>query len=152
MTYYCKECWEWQNSEYAADKHGRRYCNYSKRYEEPDQNIYGCKGFIYVERAILTKICNILGIPAELWFKAFDNVKDEYIVPMHMEWLTRYCCLGPQIAHAMDADTYKKVLAKHLMNGYILPAYKLWQEGNYEESAKIYCNMVYSLVRKYGLA
>ena len=150
MAYYCGECVLWVGSS-DVDRYGRRWCSYSKRYEESDQNIYGCKGFVYNERTVLTKVCEILAIPTEKWFEAYDAVKDAYVAPQKTEWLTNYCKIGPQIAEKLDADNNRYAIADMLMTQYIRPAYQLWKEGNEEQSALKYREMISSLTKKYSL-
>lgn len=148
MAYYCGECAVWAGSS-DVDRYGRRWCSYSRRYEESNQNTYGCRGFIYNGRTVLTKVCEILDIPKEKWFKAFDAVKESSVVPNHMNWLSSYCRLGPIIAKALNADENRKEKANQLMNEYIKPAYSLWQEGKNDSSALKYREMILYLANAY---
>ena len=148
MAYYCGECVVWVGSS-DVDRHGRRWCAYSRRYEASNQNTYGCKGFVYNGRTVLTKVCEILGIPNDKWFEAFDAVKDSYVVPQQIEWLTSYCKIGPQIAHKLDSDTNRHTISDMLMRKYIEPAYVLWKEGNDEMSAMKYREMISNLAKHY---
>lgn len=148
MAYYCGECVVWVGSS-DVDRYGRRWCSYSRRYEESNQNTYGCRGFVYNGRTVLTKVCEILNLPTEKLFQAFDEVKDAYVAPQHIDWLTSYCTIGPQIAQAMDKDTQRKEIAQTVFSKYIQPAFELWQHGNLEEASKNYRNMVFSLAKHY---
>ena len=151
MSYYCGECVVWVGSS-DVDRHGRRWCSYSRRYEESNQNTYGCKGFVYNGRTVLTKVCEILGLPTDKWFEAFDAVKDAYVAPQKTEWLANYCKIGPQIAGRMDMDSNRHDIAEMLMAQYIEPAYRLWKEGDSEKSAWIYRSMILHLAKQYCCA
>ncbi|MCQ2458529.1 MAG: hypothetical protein MJ142_07355 [Clostridia bacterium] len=151
MAYYCGECAVWVGSS-DVDRYGRRWCSYSRKYEESNQNIYGCRGFVYNGRTVLTKVCEILAIPTGKWFEAFDAVKDAYVAPKKTEWLANYCKIGPQIAAKLDADNDRHAVAESLMDQYIKPAYQLWKEGNSEQSAMKYREMVLTLAKQYCLA
>lgn len=148
MAYYCGECVLWASSK-DVDRYGRRWCSYSKRYEEANQNIYGCRGFIYRGRTVLTKVCEILHLDTEKWFAAFDGVKEAFVAPNHMEWLTDYCHSGPEIAEQLDADEHRDEVAGELMEQYIKPAYALWEKGENEQSALKYKEMIAHLTGVY---
>ena len=148
MAYYCGECAVWVGSS-DVDRYGRRWCAYSRRYEESNQNTYGCRGFVYNGRTVLTKICEILHEPTEQLFEAYDAVKERFAAPEHMEWLSAYCDLGPQIADKLDRDNQREQIAKDLMQEYIKPAYILWKEGKDEQSATVYKEMVAYLTKQY---
>ena len=148
MAYYCGECAVWVGSS-DVDRYGRRWCAYSRRYEESNQNTYGCRGFVYNGRTVLTKICEILHEPTEQLFEAYDAVKESFAAPEHMEWLSAYCNLGPKIADRLDADVQRNEMADMLMKDYIQPAYMLWKDGKNEESALTYKQMVACLAQKY---
>lgn len=148
MAYYCGECVVWVGSS-DVDRYGRRWCSYSRRYEESNQNTYGCRGFVYNGRTVLTKVCEILALPTDKWFEAFDAVKDAYVAPQKTEWLTNYCKIGPQIAENLDADANRQEVANILMSQYIEPAYQLWKAGKEEQSAMKYKEMVSSMARRY---
>ena len=45
MAYYCGECALWRNSS-DENRYGERWCAFSRKYEKPDQNTYGCRGFV----------------------------------------------------------------------------------------------------------
>ena len=144
MPYYCGECAVWAGSD-DIDRFNRRWCPISRRYEGANQNIYGCRGFVYNGRAIVTKVCGILKIPSAEWNEVFDNVKDAYVAPVHMEWLTSYCVLGPMIASAMERDPARESIALRLLNDYMLPARDLYRQGRMEDAARLYRNMVVHL-------
>lgn len=149
MAYYCGECAVWAGSS-DVDRYGRRWCSYSRRYEESNQNTYGCRGFVYNGRTVLTKVCEILSISKDKWFEAFDSVKDAYVVPSHMAWLTNYCGIGPRIAKALGEDANRIDIAVKMMNDFIEPAYLLWQEGKNEASASKYRDMIMLLADQYA--
>lgn len=151
MAYYCGECVVWVGSS-DVDRYGRRWCSYSRRYEESNQNTYGCKGFVYNGRTVLTKVCEILDIPTDKWFEAFDDVKDAYVAPQYMEWLTSYCGLGPKIAKSLELDNQRQRVATQLMKNYIAPAYLLWRSGKQAQSALKYREMIEQLAKQYCCA
>ena len=150
MSYYCGECVVWVGSS-DVDRYGRRWCAYSRKYEESNQNTYGCRGFVYNGRTVLTKVCEILSLPTDKWFEAFDAVKDAYVAPEKTEWLTNYCKIGPKIAENLDADTDRQNVADMLMTLYIEPAYQLWKVGKEKQSALKYREMVSTLARRYSI-
>ena len=143
MAYYCGECVTWVNSK-DGDRYGRKYCDYSGRYEESTQNIYGCRGFVWARRSILTKICEILGIDNSKLFNAFDEVKEEYLVSNKMNSFIDYNTIGPEIAISFDTltDDTKKRLAINMLNGYIIPAESYVKMKKYDEAFSIYERMV----------
>ena len=141
MAYYCSECVTWINSK-DADRYGRKYCDYSRRYEEADQNIYGCRGFVWARRAIITKVCEILGINADEYFKAYDDTKELYLVPSLIDKLIDYNTVGPVIAKRMEDYPSKERLAVNMLNGYIIPAEANAKMGKYQEAVSIYERMV----------
>lgn len=141
MAYYCSECVTWVNSK-DGDRYGRKYCTYSRRYEEPDQNIYGCRGFVYAGRVILTKVCEILGVNPDTFFASFDETKDVYLVPSCIDKLIDYSTVGTVIVNSMDNYPEKKQLANNMLNGYIIPAEANARMGKYQEAVSIYERMV----------
>jgi len=148
MAYYCGECVVWVGSS-DVDRYGRRWCSYSRRYEESNQETYGCRGFVYNGRTILTKICEIMNLPVEKWFESFDAVKDAYVAPQHIEWLTSYCGIGPRIAKAIDADENRQNVAKRMLNDFLKPAYQLWEKSEFQRAAMCYRQMVMCLMKLY---
>lgn len=148
MPYQCHECLLWQKSE-STDRHGRKWCEYSRKWEEYDQPTYGCRGFIWVERYILTRICTILHLPVEEWFAAFDDVKDHYVAKEHPEWIAKYQEIGPKLAAALDADPHKEDIAMAMLASYLKPAFFLYEENKYDEVAELYREMVQFLDSKY---
>lgn len=148
MAYYCGECIVWRGSS-DENSYGERWCSYSRRYERSDQNTYGCKGFLYAGRAILTKVCEILNLDSRPWFTAFDRVKEAYLVPCRMDLLVGYCCVGPTLAASLNADSQKESLAQLLMNTYLIPARKLSDAGLYHEAVEVYRGMVDELIVKF---
>ena len=141
MAYYCGECVTWINSD-DGDRYGRKYCSYSRRYEEADQNIYGCRGFVWARRAIITKVCEILGIDALEYFKAYDETKELYLVPSCIDKLIDYSTVGPVVAERMNNYPEKKQLALNMLNGYIIPAEANAKVGKFQEAVSIYERMV----------
>ncbi len=148
MAYYCGECIVWRGSR-DENRYGERWCSYSRRYERSDQNTYGCNGFIYAGRAILTKVCEILQLAPTEWFTAFDTVKENYIMPDKVDWLVSYCNIGPQIASRLDTDPEKIKVAQSIMDHFLLPAKQFVQQNRLAKAADIYRDMVYSLKDKY---
>ena len=141
MAYYCGDCVTWINSE-AGDRYGRKYCDYSGRYEEKNQNIYGCRGFVWARRSIITKVCEILECNPIVYFGAFDDTKEMYLVPSCIDKLIDYNTVGPMVASCMEEYPEKKRLAENMLNGYIIPASKKAIEGDYQEAVSIYERMV----------
>lgn len=150
MAYYCGECAVWAGSS-DEDRYGRRWCSYSQKYEESNQNTYGCKGFVYHGRTVLTKVCELLHLPKDMWFEAFDDVKDTYVATNHIEWLSCYCSLGPEISKALNLDKCAETNAKRIFQQYLVPAFSLWKDGNKEQSANLYRKMVLDLKTYYDL-
>ncbi len=150
MSYVCKECYNWINSEYPPDRDGWRWCSYSKRYEKPDQNIYRCPAFIYVRRFVLTKICSILGLPVKEYFEAYDDVNDTFVTEKHPEWIIRYCEIGPKIVQFLDEDPCKEQIARNMLEHYIQPAYTHWQSKDYGGAAELFRDMIRHLEQHYA--
>lgn len=148
LAYYCGECVLWQNSE-DANRYGERWCKFSRRYEKYDQNIYGCRGFIYSERAVLTKVCDILGVPADIHFQWFDLVKEKYVVPNCMRELVEYAAIGPKLADLIDQEENKYSLAHMLYNRYISSAKEQSEARKYEQAYSTYKEMILELRTRY---
>lgn len=148
MHEFCGECARWTGS-IDIDRNGRRWCFYSHRYEEASQNENKCMCFIYDGCPILTKLCEILNEPIEKWFEAYEAVKESFVAPEHMEWLSAYCSLGPQIADKLDMDEKREQIAEELMQEYLKPAYALWQDGENEKSAAVYKEMIAYMAMRY---
>ena len=148
MAYYCGECIVWRGSR-DENRYGERWCPFSGRYERSDQNTYGCKGFLYAGRAILTKVCEILQLDPTEWFAAFDEVKENYIMPDKVDWLVSYCKLGPKVAENLEAEPDKVSAAQNIMSKYLLPARQAVQQNSLNEAAEIYRNMVLTLIEQY---
>ncbi|MBQ6960416.1 MAG: hypothetical protein IJQ33_00665 [Clostridia bacterium] len=151
MAYYCGECVVWVGSS-DVDRYGRRWCSYSRRYEESNQNTYGCKGFVYNGRTVVTKVCEILHLSKEPWFEAFDAVKEAYVVPHHMDWLTSYCKIGPMLAKEIENDENPIQIAQKILNDYMKPARSLWQQGKSKQAAERYKKMIADLSFCYHIA
>lgn len=150
MAYYCGECVVWVGSS-DSDRYGRRWCSYSRRYEESNQNTYGCRGFVYNGRTIITKVCDILNLPKGPWYEAFDAVKEAYVVDNHMEWLSSYCVLGPKIADALEKNDNRNQIAQNMLHEFLEPAKALWQKGMCSEAAERYKTMVLCLAVRFQL-
>lgn len=148
MAYYCGECIVWRGSS-DENRYGERWCSYSRRYERSDQNTYGCKGFLYAGRAILTKVCEILSLDTKEYFSAFDTVKDDYIMPERVDWLVTYCAIGPQIAEKITNDVNRKQIAQTIMDQYLQPALLLVHKKAYHQAAELYRQMVCDLQAQY---
>ena len=148
MAYYCGECIVWRGSS-DENRYGERWCSYSRRYERSDQNTYGCKGFLYAGRVILTKVCEILGLDQAEWFAAFDTVKNDYIMPEKVDWLVHYCLIGPEIAKKMDEDEARESVAKRVMEEYLIPAQEWYKKSDYAQAAELYRKMVMDLQGQY---
>lgn len=150
MAYYCGECIVWRGSR-DENRYGERWCSYSRRYERSDQNTYGCKGFVYAGRAVLTKVCEILELDKEPWFDAFDRVKEAYLVPQEMTLLVDYCGMGPKVAEQLEHDADRESVAQQIVKEYLLPARTMSNEGHYRQAVQIYARMVTELREKYKI-
>ena len=148
MAYYCGECIVWRGSS-DENKYGERWCSFSRRYERSDQNTYGCKGFLYVGRAVLTKVCEILQLDPTEWFAAFDTVKDTYLISSRMDMLVSYCSIGPILAEKLQLDNEKTAVATNLMKNFLLPAKNLSKNGYFLQAANTYRDMISFLKAKY---
>lgn len=148
MADYSGECFRWADSS-DIDCGGRRWCPYSRRCEEACQNADGCLGFAYGGCSILIKLCEFLNEPKEEGVKAFEALKVVFAAPEYAEWLSAYYSLYPRIADRLGADVQRGQAADELMREYIKPAYAFWQEGNYEQSAKQYMEMIAYLANRY---
>ena len=141
MAFYCSDCVTWVNSK-NADRYGRKYCDYSRRYEEPDQKIYGCKGFVWAKRSIITKVCEILNIDPTRYFQAFDEAKEIIIVPSCIDKLIDYNTVGPIIAERLDNCPDKVQIAQNVLRTYIEPALAKCEAKDYQGAVEIYEKMV----------
>lgn len=148
MAYYCGECKVWRGSQ-DENAYGERWCAYSRRYERSDQNTYGCRGFIYAERAVLTKVCELLSLDAQPWLAAFDRVREQYLLPCRWEWLMAYCAEGPQLAAYLGADNERIDVAQMLLQKYLAPARRMAEQGAYRQAAEVYREMVRVLKKRY---
>ena len=68
MAYYCGECAVWVGSS-DVDRYGRRWCAYSRRYEESNQNTYGCRGFVAHHNTDMWGDCAVQDqwVPGSYW-------------------------------------------------------------------------------------
>lgn len=148
MTDYCGECRWWAGSS-DMDGDGRRWCVYAHGYEKATQNAKDCMCFASDGCLILNQICAILNESLEKWFDLYEAVKEIFAAPEHMEWLSAYYSLAPQMADRLNADDQREWAAGELMREYMQPAYALWQAGNLDQSAKQYREMVAYLANRY---
>lgn len=148
MTYYCEECAEWLASNDAKMMYhnGRyvvhRWCKYDKKYRACDQEVYRCGGFVYVRRAVLTKICEILKVNPDDLFNAFDEVKENYIIPCQPELLVKYHSLASYIVNGLTNHPEKEMIAKVMLDSYIVDAEANIKLKNYDKAINIYSEMV----------
>ena len=149
MAYYCSDCVTWINSS-DANRYGEKWCDYDRKYRSKDQNIYGCKGFVWARRTILTKILEILNIEKKGYFEEFD-VAREVCLTNCGDTMINYNFLGPMIAKYMDNDPEKKALAETLLKGFIIPAEARIKLNDCENAIKIYRDMVDLLCFRYGI-
>ena len=141
MAFYCSDCVTWVNSK-DADRYGRKYCSYSRRYEEPDQKIYGCRGFVWAKRSIITKVCEVLNINPKKYFDVFDDTKEILIEEGAVDKLIDYNTVGPEIAQEIDNCVAKEQVAKNILKTYIEPAYEKCVQKDYQGAVEIYEKMV----------
>ena len=141
MAFVCSDCVTWVNSK-DADRYGRKYCSYSRRYEEPDQKIYGCRNFVWAKRSIITKICEVLNIDPTKYFNAFDDTKEIYLLPSCIDKLIDYNTVGPVIANRIDNSEHKEEIAKNILKTYIEPALEKCNEKDFQGAVSIYEHMV----------
>ena len=148
MTYYCEDCAEWLASNDAKMMYhnGRnvihRWCKYDRKYRACDQEVFRCGGFVYVRRAVLTKICEILNINPNKLFDAFDEVKDNYIIPNNPELLAKYNALASYIVNGLESHPNKENIAKMMLNSYIIDAEANIKMHNYDQAVHLYGEMV----------
>lgn len=148
MTYYCEECAEWIASKDAKMLYhnGRlvvhRYCKHDRKYRAIDQEVFRCDGFVYVKRAVLTKICEILNINPIGLFSCFDDAKDNYVIPCEPELLAAYNKIASYIVDGLDKHPDKEVIAKTMFDSYIIDAEANVKIGNYCKATAIYSEMV----------
>ena len=150
MAYYCGECIVWRGSS-DENRYGERWCSYSRRYERSDQNTYGCKGFLYAGRAVLTKVCEVLHLDEKPWFAAFDAAKEAFVVPGHMDMLVNYCGVGPTLAGKLDADDSREDVSRQVMDRFLEPARVMCDAGLYEKAVRVYAEMVKWMRGRYGV-
>ena len=148
-TFVCGDCATWINSK-DADRYGRKYCSFSRRYEESDQSIYWlngrqCPGFAWARRAVLTKICEILNINPNKLFDAFDKARDNYVKPYEPELLNCYYSVAAYIINGLDTLQNKEELAKAMLNSYIIDAEANVIRGDYYKAVAIYSEMIRTL-------
>lgn len=141
MAFYCGDCVTWINSE-DANRYGEKYCDYDRKYRAKNQNIYGCRGFVWARRAIITKVCEILEIDPEELFSAFDEVKEEYLVLDNMDRLVEYNFVTPMICEYLDTADNKENIAKNLLEMYIIKAEAYVKMKKYQEAVLKYTEMV----------
>ena len=149
MTYYCEECERWINSKYDAEyqyHNGRkvihRWCDYDRKMRACDQEVYRCSGFIYVRRAVLTKICEILNINPSPLFSSFDETKENYLMPNQPELLASYNDLASYIVNGLDVLPNKEDIAKVMLNSYIIDAEANVKRGDYCKAVTLYSEMI----------
>ncbi len=149
MTYYCEECARWINSKYPAEyqyhngkKVVHRYCDYDRKMRACDQEVYGCGGFEYVRRAVLTKICEILKVNPTSFFNAFDETKENYLIPMDPELLVTYNDEAEYIVNGLDNLPNKESVAKAMLNSYIVDAEAHVKIGDYCKAVSLYSEMI----------
>lgn len=141
MAFVCGDCVTWITSD-VANSYGEKWCDYDQKYRRKDQNIYGCRGFVWARRSIITKVCEILAIDPTKYFQAFDDTKEIYLIPSSIDQLIDYNTVGPVIASSMDNCKEKENLANNMLNGYIIPATELSIQGKHQEAVAIYERMV----------
>lgn len=148
MTYYCSECAVWLESNDAKMMYhnGRdvihRYCKYDRKYRACDQEVFRCSGFVYVRRAVLTKICEILNINHDEFFNAFDDVKENYIIDNIPEEIIKYNSITSYIVNGLDNHPEKEKLANMMLNSYIIDAEANAKMKNYDKAVSIYSEMI----------
>jgi len=145
MTYYCKECATWLQSKdvrrgYRNDI--ERYCEYDRAWRSSEQNIYGCRGFEYVGRSIITKVCEILGIERADLFDNFDEIKENYLVPQKNELFIDYNIVGPVISERLENDPQKEAVAQNILNNFMIPAAAFVKTKKYQDAVMVYERMV----------
>lgn len=151
MTYYCSECSTWKRSDnIKMTYHNGRYvehrwCENDRKYRAYDQDTYGCREFVYVRRAVLTKICEVLDVKQNALFNTFDEVKENYLKPCEPELLKQYNVVAKYIAEGFDKLPNKEEVAKAMFDSYIINAEANAKMGNYCEAVRIYGEMVRTL-------
>lgn len=141
MAFVCSDCVTWINSR-DANRYGEKWCDYDRKYRSADQNIYGCRGFVWARRSIITKVCEILGIDPTKYFNAFDETKEIYLLPSCIDKLIDYNTVGPVVAERMDNCPQKEQLAENMLKGFINPAFECCEKKDYQGAVSIYEKMV----------
>ena len=141
MAFYCSDCVTWINSQ-DANRYGEKWCTYDRVYRSADQPIYGCRGFVWARRSIITKVCEILGIERPDLFDNFDEVKENYLVPQNINALIDYNTVGPVIAERLETDPQREAVANNLLNNFMIPAAAQVKTENYQQAVDIYGQMV----------
>lgn len=141
MAYYCCECLIWQSST-DTNRYGERYCSYDRCYRKHDQNIYDCKGFIYVGRAVVTEICSVLNVRPCRFFSAFDAIKEKTVCDQGVGLLNAYCEHGPKLADMIHNAVNKNEIARLLMNDYVIPFAEKTEAGDYTGAINLYKKML----------
>ena len=141
MATYCRDCVTWVNSR-DANRYGEKWCDYDRKYRKPDQPIYGCRGFIWIGRVIITKVCEILNVDPKPYFDAFDDTKEIYIIPSCVDKLIDYNTVGPVIAEKLDKCSAKEQIANNILKTYIKPAYEKCLEKDYQGAVTTYEYMI----------
>lgn len=150
-TYECHDCSEWVNSyDSKMSYHEGRYiehrwCKYDRTYRAFDQKIYSCRGFHPVGRAVITKVCEILNIDNKEYFNAFDEIKEEYIIPTAYGKLVDYNDIASTIADGLENHPKKENIAKNVLEMYIIPAFSATMKKQYDQAVEIYERMVKTL-------
>ena len=148
MAFVCSDCVTWVNSR-DANRYGEKWCDYDRKYRAADQNIYGCRGFVWARRSIITKVCEILGINGQEYFDSFDREKEIYLIPGRIDKLIDYNTVGPVISKRLDSDPNKEQIARNLLEHYIRPASELVKSEKNQEALSLYERMVKMLAVLY---
>ncbi len=144
MAYYCGECALWLRSG-GKNMDGERWCPYSRRHEKGDRNTGGCKGFVYAGWLVVAKVCEIVDMPTEEYFRHFDKVKEEHLAPENIYLLSIYSEISPGLAENLDVVADRKTVARRLLTNYIDPAVERIKNKEYDEAAELYRQMVREL-------
>ena len=154
MPYYCREWLVWQTST-DENQHGERWCTYSGRYEEADQNTYGCRGFVEGERnysgssssgCFLTTACvEHRGLPDDcrelMVLRAF---RDDWLAKQEggLEEIRAYYHLAPAVVERIKARSDAGEVLEEIYQRYILPCVAHVEAGEMKETYALYKELV----------
>lgn len=150
MALYCKKCQIWQDST-DENSSGDRWCSYSRRYEEADQNTYGCRGFEEGDRSysgrsssgcFLTTACvEHRGLPDDCReLTVLRAFRDGWLAKQKdgQEEIRAYYRLAPAVVERIKARTDAAEVLEEMYQRYILPCVAHVEAGEMKETYALY--------------